>query len=679
MQQIKLLRLTLLNFKGVRNLDLNFAGQDTSICGANGTGKTTIFDAFTWVLFGKDSQDRKNFDIKTLDANGKAIARIPHEVTAVLDVNGETITLCRRFNEKWQKKRGSAVEEFTGHEEERLWNDVPCSTKEWAEKVSALCSEQIFKFITSPSYFVSQKTEVQRNMLFRMAGNVSDEEIADGNEEFTALLNELCGKTAEEYKREISAKKRRVKEELDAIPERISERQRDIPESIDFKAAEAELKRLQKSLEEVETELATRVEQINKQNAQREAELKERNAQREQQIRELATLKEQKLTLEHQIKETVTQDYNQTLRNQSDLKAQVDTLKNDIQNDTANLEKAQQYLSQYQAEREELIKEWHAINAETLTFDEKDFICPTCKRHFDVVEIEAKQREMEQNFQTNKLARIDANVSKGKETKTKIDYFNGFIEATNKAIAEKTAKMQEIIGSELYNISPVMPDVTPAIDGNLEHQDLCARIAEVEALLAGTATAQNTTEATIEPAQDASDIRARRTELTAQIDAQKAILNTKELIKRNNARIAELETQQRTLAQELADLEKKEFTMAAFSKARIDALEDKINGLFSIVKFRMFEQQLNGGEVETCEATVNGVPYSSQNNAMQVNMGIDIINAITKFEGITAPIFFDNAESVNTLLPTTAQVIRLVVTTGELHIQKTQPQQELFN
>ena len=121
-------------------------------------------------LFGKNSDDRKDFGIKTKDADGNVIENVPHEVSAILLVNGEEITLCRRLVEKWQKKRGSAVAEFTGNTEERLFNDVPCSVKEWSEKIDNICTEQVFKFITNPLYFNQQKPDVQRAMLFRMAG-----------------------------------------------------------------------------------------------------------------------------------------------------------------------------------------------------------------------------------------------------------------------------------------------------------------------------------------------------------------------------------------------------------------------------------------------------------------------------------------------------------------------------
>ena len=173
-KRIVITRMDFLNFKGIRDLTVDFDSDLTSISADNGLGKTSIFDGFTWVLFGKDSKDRKNFGIKTYDETGKAIPKIPHEVTVTLLVNGEEVTLCRRYNEKWTKKRGSAEEVFDGHEEERLYNGVPCSVKEYNDKIAAICTEEVFKFITNPLYFTKQKADVQRQMLIQMAGGVSD-------------------------------------------------------------------------------------------------------------------------------------------------------------------------------------------------------------------------------------------------------------------------------------------------------------------------------------------------------------------------------------------------------------------------------------------------------------------------------------------------------------------------
>lgn len=228
MKEIIIKQITLLNFKGVRDLTIHFDSRVTNISGRNGLGKTTIFDAFTWLLFGKDSQDRKKFDLKTLDSSGRIIAQLPHEVSAIIAINGEEVRLTRRFSEKWVKRAGETEPVFTGNEEERFYNDVPCSAKEYDAKIADICNETVFKFITSPVCFSAQSAAAQKQMLFKMAGSITDSEIAAGNEDFERLLELITGKTLEEFKKEISAKKTRLNGEITDIPGRIDEKKRDL-------------------------------------------------------------------------------------------------------------------------------------------------------------------------------------------------------------------------------------------------------------------------------------------------------------------------------------------------------------------------------------------------------------------------------------------------------------------
>ena len=183
-KEITILQLSLLNFKGIRSLTVNFGEHETNIFGANGTGKTTVFDAFRWVLFGKDCNDRKDFNIKTLGKDGKPIERIPHEVTVKLVVGGEEITLKKCYVEKWTKKRGQALETFSGNGVECYYNEVPCSAKEYDAKVSEICDEQVFKLITNPLFFTAQKKDFQRSILIRMAGDVTNQELISSNPSF---------------------------------------------------------------------------------------------------------------------------------------------------------------------------------------------------------------------------------------------------------------------------------------------------------------------------------------------------------------------------------------------------------------------------------------------------------------------------------------------------------------
>lgn len=651
MRSIIIKEIHFVNFKGFRNMTIEFNEDITTICGRNGSGKTSIFDGFTWLLFGKDSQDRKAFNIKTLDENGKAIPKLPHEVSAIIIVDGETIELCRRLNEKWVKRRGQIEEEFTGHEEERLYNNVPMSLKEWNEKISNICSEQVFKFITNPKYFVSQKPDVQRAMLFRMAGELSDADIAAGNDDFAALLASLTGKTMEEYKKEIQAKKRRIKAEIEAIPERIDERKRDISalSEYDYPAIEASIKDKQDKVAKIEAEMLD----LSKKN-------EAISQKRSEAIKELGQLKERKLRLEYEIKEKVTAEYRAAISKKNDIQSKISDLERNIQSLSNRRDGLKRTIEECTSYREKLIAEWKSINASSITFNENDFVCPTCKRPLDIDDIEKKQQEMTENFNLAKSSRLAENNRKGQENKKKMQEAEAAIISIDSEIKKASEDIEKLKSAEEYAINLVEPDAYPVIEGNTEYKKLSEEISAKEKALEGSSTNN----------VDTSSQKQELSLLKSEIDSLKRTLANRETITRNTQRIGELEAQYKEGAQELADLERIEFTMAAFNKARIEAIDKRINGMFSLVKFKMYEQQINGGEIETCEAVVNGIPYSGQNNAMQINMGIDIINAICKFEGITAPIFIDNAESVNEFIPSHSQVIKLVVTTdNELSIQ----------
>lgn len=659
MKQIILRQITLINFKGIKNLTIDFDEKETSIYGRNGSGKTTIFDALTWLLFGKDSQDRKVFDIKTLDSNGNPIPKIPHEVSARLIVGNMPITLTRRYKEKWVKKRGQSEEEFTGHEEERLFNDVPCNLKEWNAKIADICTEEVFKFITSPSYFSQQKTEAQRAMLIRMAGGISDAEIASGNPDFMELVGNLTGKTLEEYKKEIASKKAPIKAEVKAIPERIDERRRDTPEAYDYSKLEKELESKNNDLKEVESQINDIVKAANA-----------ANDKVMQKVRELSDLKQQRLTLEYSIKDKVSAEYRQKSSEQKKLQDIVSTSEKEKSSLISKNEGLQKSIDECKNIRERLLQEWHSINAEEIHFDDNAFVCPTCHRPLEIDDIERKQSEMTANFNSDKRNRLNANNSKGKRNNADMNAYIAELNANSDKIKALNEKIEKAKSYPLYSEELQAPDTEMAIANDKEYTELSKKIALLS-------------EEVEKPSEviDNSELETKKSEILKEIDSIKQKLATRDIAKRNDERIAELEKQLKKLSEELAQYEKIEFTIQQFSKARIEAIEGRINAMFKIVRFKMFAKQINGGEVETCEATVDGVPYSSLNHAMQINAGIDIINAICEKEQIEAPIVIDNAESVLNILPTQSQVIKLIVAdTPKLKIVPSpSKERDLFN
>ena len=654
MKKIILKKLSLLNFKGLRDYEIEFNEDITRVLGRNGSGKTTLFDGFTWLLFGKDSEDRSQFNIKTLDDKGESIPQLPHEVSATLIVDGETVTLRRSFVEKWVKRRGTVSAEFTGHTEERFYNDVPCKASEYDAKIAELCGEQVFKFITNPTYFSRQKTDVQRAMLIRMAGGISDDDIAAGNDDFTTLLAQLTGKTLDEYKREVAVKRSKLKAEIETLPDRIDERKRDVPEAEDWSAIESEIKKLTSEKFEIDAEIADAAVAMRKASDARMAV-----------IAELNNVRSQKMRREYEVKEVALAAWRKRKSERQALLASIDNDSREItrlqQQQSSNANTLHRLLN----EREQLVAEYRAIKAETLEISESEFVCPTCHRRYEIDEIESKQQEITEAFNSRRAKRLEENKRKGLAVRSQIDTLNEQQQMIEDKITQLQAAIVKSKQQPLYTESfDVEPDTHDAIASDSEYIALCERETSLQE-------------------QSNSTLQEQSNVLADKIAELRVRLSKRDIIERNDKRIAELEEQLKTQNAELARLEGIEFTIAEFSKARINAVEQRINSMFKIVRFKMFAKQINGGEVETCEATVNGVPYNNGlNNAMRIIAGLDIINAICKFEGVCAPIFIDNAESVNEIPDTLSQLICLVVTDDEqltIDNKKSAAQATLFN
>ena len=640
MKEIIILRLTLLNFKGIRSLTVDFDEHETNIYGANAAGKTTVFDAFRWVLFGKDCQDRKDFNIKTIGADGKPIERLPHEVTADLVVDGEQITLKKCYVEKWTKKRGSAVETFSGHAVECYYNDVPCSVKEYEAKVSEICDEQVFKLITNPLFFTSQKKDFQRGMLISLAGNVTNQELVDENPDFADLVGMLSGKTIEELKREVASKKRKIKDGIDNIPARIDERKRDMPEAWDWSAVETNIKVHEYEIGQLDAQIADRSKAFSE------------TAKRKQEVaRQLSEVKSGITAREYKMKDALLACYNETRRAHETAVQEVASKRNERRVKALALPRMEKELQTLKEKREALIAEWRTVKAEEFAEPNRnEFVCPTCKRPLEADDVDAKIEELRTAFNTDKSKRLEHNKTVGIETKGAIEAKEAEIKAINDGCFKLDDTIALIENSDAYKNNPTEPDIKPILDEDDELNELKAKAANLQMELDKEVSAPDT-----------SDLQELKNKHQEALNADKMKLRDRETIANINKRIKELEDEYKTSQDELARLEGIEFTIQQFCKARIEHVESRINGMFKLVRFKMHEQQINGGEIETCEATVDGVPFSDLNNAMKINAGLDIINAICAANGIIAPIFIDNRESVSEILSTQSQIVNLVV------------------
>jgi DNA repair protein SbcC/Rad50 len=644
MNKIIVLRsLTLINFKGIKNLTIDFDENETSISGENATGKTTIMDAYLWILFDKDSTGRKDFEIKTLKSDGTPVHNLDHEVRMVLSINGETITLRKVYREKYTKPRGQIETVFSGHETEHYYNDVPLAQRDYQTKIELLCPEKVFKIITNPLYFPNLNWTEQRQSLINIAGEISDNYVARLNPAYQALLASINGaKSLDEYKREIAMKKKRIKDDLEQIPARIDEVQRGLPEVEDWKAIETDIKAIENTIRDIDQKIADAGKGLESENSKRielQGTINKHKADKSKIENDLTThidnirfAYERKSRLHNQSIADKTETIEQNKTRIKGLESLIETLKK---------------------QRELKIDEWHKINDEVLKFD-FDTICPTCGQELPEDFLSGKKTEAETKFNERKASGLADNVKLGKQTKSEIEEAEGKITTCKKTIETTEAELKELKGQSIPE-----PDYTSekkeflSINKFAERADIITSL-EKELQDLGPASVIDT-----------KDLQGEKSLRHVELDQLKKSLSARDQITTGNKRIEQLKTDQQRLSQELADFEKIEFTIAGFTKAKIEAVEKKINSLFQVVKFKMYDIQVNGGEVETCECTVGGVPYSDLNNAMMINSGLDIISALSKQYGISAPIFIDNAESVNKLLSIESQMIRLVVTTDK--------------
>ena len=647
MKKVVLQSLTLHNFRGEKDRTTNFNEVETTISGDNGLGKSRHFDAFVWLLFGKDTQDRKDFNIKTL-VKGISLSKVDCEVIGVLNVDSETITLRRVYKEKWVKPRGQAQERFDGHEHSLFWNDVPLKVGEYQSRINSIINDDVFKMITNPMFFAGMDWKKQREQLFQLAGTITDHEIVAQKPEYKELLDKLTGKSFEDFKREISARKRKLKEELEQIQPRIDQTQKLMPESTDFAALEAEIKKLEKEIKDIDDAIADKSTATKQQSEARQKKQNEINElkQKQQQVVFDAKTNAKEVAFEANALRRNLQDNIKTVENEISL------LERAVRNSENELNNTKDHLSGKETAIEAKRQEWHAENA---TEYKGDDTCQTCGQILPE-ETRANARQLFADAKEKKLAEITQN---GKDMGAELEQMRRDITNTENSL--KTSK----------NELKTKQNELATLQGQLEEMPATEAQEIVANELPEWITLENKIkkiEASIEPTEqsiDTTGLQTQKKELSDKRDVAKTEFGKRDLITKYQGEIQDLEKKGKDLAQQIADVEREEYTIQNFTKARIDECERRINGLFSHVTFKLFEYTIDGNEVETCIPLVNGIPFGVANSAGQVNAGLDIINALVQFYGVSAPIFIDGRESVNRLIQTESQIINLVVTTDK--------------
>lgn len=650
---LKLISLHLLNFKGQRDFFFEPNGNNASAFGDNGAGKTTIKDAFTWLLFGKDSLGKTDFGIKTKDENGEPIHKLEHSVDGVFDVDGKKITLRRVYKEKWVKKQGTLEAVLAGHTTEYVINGEPKKKGEYEAFIAELIGEDKFKLLTDPTYLNEQMDWTKRrDLIFEICGGLSDEEVIASNKELAGMPEMLQGKTVDSCKNIATARQKEIEKKKSDISGRRKGIEAVTPDvaNMDKVAITNDITALQKQLQEKQQEL------VQVQSGGEIAEKKKRLAEIEAQLLRLEN--DARTALDEKVGKK-KKEIDNILQEKSKKSTNIRNLKSDIEANNHTIE-------QLETDKKVLKDKWYKIDEQEKEVNSKVFdytpetICPRCNQPMPEEQLETDRQKEEEKFNLKKgedltelkkqkddiskdgigtAKKIQIKTEENTKTQTQIDSLQSEIEGMDK---EQSVIQQEITTLQQKD---AVTDAYAVV--NKQRTELQQAITVLE---------------------QSEDSQATITKLEGEIDTLnsdiKALENAQTQIEtreNNLTKIVELDKQEKDLAAEYERLSGELYLCKEFNRAKARMAEEKVNGRFKMARFEMFETQVNGDLKDICETTYNGASYSSELNKGHRNIvGIDIINTLAEYYDFFPPIFVDDAEGTTKLPETKGQIIRLV-------------------
>ena len=644
MSKLVLKRLTFVNFKGFSGHRLLPSDQEftidftkvTQVNGDNGTGKTTVFDGYNWLLYGRDSHGDTQFSIKTLDLLNNPISKLEHSVEGIFDLNGKEFKLKKEYREKWQTVRGTTEERMNGHDTKYFIDDVIVSKSQYEYKVSEILDPSVSNMISNPAFFNEEMHwKDRRAILSKMAGEITGEEITEtASEPIQYAVDMLSqGKNLEDERKRLSTKRKNLKDELKLIPSRIEEVKRMTPESKDFASIMIEIQELDKQMKEIDDTISDLNQAYQTQAVAIDKKRKEKAE---------LTLEFSRLESENKSKHS---DRSKLVEKKSKVQQECYRIECDITSLREQIEMSNRTIESKNQELNMLRVEYREINDRSFDDSKVQTSCPACNRELD--DAAEKIEVLRLNFNTDKSRSLEINKHKGLKLKEDIESIikknkelESQIENLDKELKEKQIELDE---ANRKMIEPVA-DPEPT-------QEMIDLEQKIDSFVIDDTIKQ----------PDTSELMERRKELESQRDEKKKVLSSRDIIEANTKRIEELEQSRRAMSQEVAEIEGIEFEIDHYIKTKINLVEDRVNSMFSIVKFKMFKDQVNGGQEAACECLVEGVPYKSVNQADQVKAGLDIISTLQRQYEVNAPVFVDRKESIVVLPEFPFQVVYLKV------------------
>jgi len=637
MRDIKLLSMEIENFKGVKKRSVDFDGKDTDIYGENETGKTTFADAFSWLFFDKDTMDQspQKFDIKPLDKNNEVIHGLVTSVKVTLKIDSNQKTYEKKYEEDWERKKGSTDEVFTGHTITRYISGAKFNKSKFNKDIKDnIAPENIFRLLTDPRFFNEQlHWKKRRKILTDYVGGIENDEVFEANEKLQELEEALEQRKVEDHKNMLKSQMNDIDEQIKKIPVRIDEVHRGLPElpDRDKQDIEDEIKDLKSKKKDLEKQLS------GLENGGNIAEKRKKLAELDTEL--------QQIKLEH------TKDYDEKI---SELKTDGEKIKDDIsdlkrkiRNKKSDIKENQSKMKELKETVNELVATFNEVKAEEITVEDK---CPTCGQELPEDQLE----EAKKKAKLDKSKRLENINQQGNAKKQQFLDLKEENSKLKDEIEELEGELQglEKVKDDLFEELYELKEESKAYKDNFQYQKKLKEKENVQETI--NQIKDNSDSA-------AADIKNKIAEVENKISTLDSELKKFDDHKKAESRLEELEKEQKKLAKKHEKLEREYYLCGRFEKTKAELLEEKVNDKFKLAKFKLFEKNINGSIDPTCRTIYKGIPYNTNvNNGHKTIVGVDIINTLSDHYKFRAPIFVDNMESVTSEIESESQLIKLI-------------------
>lgn len=640
MKSIILKKMIIRNFKGIENLQMSF-GKDNTILGDNGTGKTTIFDAFSWALFGKNSEGKTKFNIQTLDKEGNIIHGIECNVTLILEINGCEKKISRTLKENWVRTRGK--DELKNTPTVYEIDDVPMKEKDYKAEINKIIDEELFKMVTNPFYFTSLNWKDQRNILLEIIGDIDNENVIAYNKSLSPLQDKIKN-NIDDYITKIKASINKLKEKVKSLPYRIDECHNSLVE-VDKESLESKKKNIHEEIEKIDLQL----QDSSKAN---EAKLK---------------LQEEIFNLKNKKTELISQASNK--KAVKEVEDKIFDMKHSVKINSMNkesveckikkihveIEETTKEISLSLAEQEKLREEWFKTNDEQFIFDETQGVCPCCGRAYEEGKIQEIKESAQERFSITKEKKLEDINKKGVDFGARIvakkDSLNHY-EVIERELRNELDDLVNKIKSDSLQIDKLIKQKE-----DLSTETVVPGLVELEDEIAALQLKLDNFKL-----DNKLELKSKKETLLLELEGVQKKFAFIETNKQLLTRIEELKNEEKDLNIKIGLLTKELELGEEFVRTKVELLEESINKKFKGVTFKLFNTFKHGGIEDCCEALVQGVPFRDANTAGKINAGLSIINTLSQHYDVSAPVFIDNRESVNKLTDFDGQLVNLKVT-----------------